>query len=358
MHPVSIVIPTLNEAEAIGAAIREIPPAYTRGTSSSPTAARPTGRGTRPAAGARVIEAGRGYGRACALGAAAADPASRVIVYLDGDGADRGDLIDRIARPVLAGHHDLVLASRTLGSREPGAMLWHQVLAGRLAGLGIGLRYGVRYTDMCAFRAIDRTALQALDLRELTYGWNIEMQMQAARVGLRIREVPMPSTGAVWADPRRWRVRSADAAGRHADRRDLPARRRVGTERVRSAMALKDDAAPGLWAGTRMEAPALDMLEDRGTAPSRSFALAVYLERWSTCAHHALAASDSEPVPLAALLRLAGPEDRLRWRKADLGYADPRGASWLRATVAARYHRLDADDVFVSAGRRKRWPAC
>ncbi|MGU3450827.1 pyridoxal phosphate-dependent aminotransferase [Methylobacterium sp. 391_Methyba4] len=118
-------------------------------------------------------------------------------------------------------------------------------------------------------------------------------------------------------------------------------------------MALKDDAAPGLWAGTRMEAPALDMLEDRGTAPSRSFALAVYLERWSTCAHHALAASDSEPVPLAALLRLAGPEDRLRWRKADLGYADPRGASWLRATVAARYHRLDADDVLVSAGAQE-----
>ena len=45
---------------------------------------------------------------------------------------------------------------------------------------------------MCAFRAIDRAALRALDLRELTYGWNIEMQMQAARVGLRIREVPMP----------------------------------------------------------------------------------------------------------------------------------------------------------------------
>lgn len=192
MHPVSIVIPTLNEAEAIGAVIREIPPAYAADIIVADSGSTDGTQAVARAAGARVIEAGRGYGRACALGAAAADPASRAIVYLDGDGADRGDLIERIAGPVLAGSQDLVLASRTLGSREPGSMLWHQVLAGRLAGFGIGLRYGVRYTDMCAFRAIDRAALRALDLRELTYGWNIEMQMKAARAGLRVLEVPLP----------------------------------------------------------------------------------------------------------------------------------------------------------------------
>ena len=84
----------------------------------------------------------------------------------------------RIAGPVLAGTHDFVLASRTRGEREPGSMLWHQVLAGRLAGFGIGALYGVHYSDMCAFRAIDRAALERLDLREMTYGWNIEMQMR------------------------------------------------------------------------------------------------------------------------------------------------------------------------------------
>jgi hypothetical protein len=71
-------------------------------------------------------------------------------------------------------------------------MLWHQVLAGRLAGMGIGALYRVRYSDMCAFRAIGRAALDSLALREMTYGWNIEMQMQAARTGLRILEMPMP----------------------------------------------------------------------------------------------------------------------------------------------------------------------
>ncbi len=144
------------------------------------------------AAGARVIDAGRGYGRACAAGALAAAPASRVIVFMDGDGADRGDLMGHVAGPVLRGEQDFVLASRTRGDREPGAMLWHQVLAGRAAGAGTGALYGVRYSDMCAYRAIDRAALAELKLREMTYGWNIEMQMRAARSRLRILEVPLP----------------------------------------------------------------------------------------------------------------------------------------------------------------------
>ncbi|MGU3543570.1 pyridoxal phosphate-dependent aminotransferase [Methylobacterium sp. A52T] len=118
-------------------------------------------------------------------------------------------------------------------------------------------------------------------------------------------------------------------------------------------MALEDDAGPGLWAAPRMEKPGPDTRQDHGIAPARAFALAAYLDRWSGSAHHALAASDSEPLTLAALLRLAGPEDRRRWRRADLGYADPRGAAWLRATVAARYRRLEADDVLISAGAQE-----
>jgi len=192
MEPVSLVIPTFNEAETIAGVVREIPAPYRGDIIVADGGSRDGTQEIAAAAGARVINAGRGYGRACALGAAAARPESQVIVFMDGDGADRGDLIARIADPVLSGAQDFVLASRTLGQRDPGAMLWHQVLAGRLAGFGIGARYGVRYTDMCAFRAISRTALEALALQEMTYGWNIEMQMRAARAGLRILEVPMP----------------------------------------------------------------------------------------------------------------------------------------------------------------------
>ena len=192
MEPVTIVIPTWNEAATIGAVLRDIPRAYAADIIVADGGSSDGTREIARAAGARVIAAGRGYGRACALGAEAADPASRVIVYLDGDGADRADLMARIAGPVLEGCEDFVLASRTRGARDPGAMLWHQVLAGRLAGWGMGALYGVRYSDMCAFRAIDRALLTRLGMQEMTYGWNIEMQMKAARARARILEVPLP----------------------------------------------------------------------------------------------------------------------------------------------------------------------
>jgi glycosyltransferase involved in cell wall biosynthesis len=187
---VTVVIPTFNEATAIGRVIAELPKDIVREVIVADGGSTDGTQAIAREAGAVVLDAGRGYGRACQAGAAAA--AGSVLVFLDGDGADRGDLLGLIAGPLLAGTHDLVLASRTLGQREPGAMLWHQVLAGRLAGWGMGVRYGVRYTDMCAFRAIGRKVLERLDMREMTYGWNIEMQMKAARAGLRIQEIPLP----------------------------------------------------------------------------------------------------------------------------------------------------------------------
>jgi len=70
-------------------------------------------------------------------------------------------------------------------------MASHQILSGLVAGALIGLCYGVRYTDMCAYRAIRRDTLLALGMRELTYGWNLEMQMRVARAGLRVLELPV-----------------------------------------------------------------------------------------------------------------------------------------------------------------------
>lgn len=189
----TVVIPTLNEADAIAAVIAEIPRTVAREIIVADSGSRDGTQACARAAGAVVLELNqRGYGLACARAAEAADPASTVIVFMDGDGADRADLMDQLVAPILAGTHDFVIASRTRGTREPGSMSWHQVAAGLAAGTGMRLLYGVRYTDMCAFRAIRRTSLQALALREMTYGWNIEMQMQAARAGLRILEVPMP----------------------------------------------------------------------------------------------------------------------------------------------------------------------
>ena len=189
---VAVVIPTWNEADAIGPVITEVlaqrvgQVIVADGSSRDGTAARAQ------AAGADVIDCGRGYGRACSMGAAAARPEHDVIAFMDGDGADRPDQLPALCRPILDGTHDFSIASRTRGVREPGSMNWHQVAAGAVAGRLMGALYGVRYTDMCALRAIRRDALDALGMAEMSYGWNIEMQMKAARAGLRIVELPVP----------------------------------------------------------------------------------------------------------------------------------------------------------------------
>jgi glycosyltransferase involved in cell wall biosynthesis len=134
---------------------------------------------------------GRGYGLACLAGAQAAD-ATAIVVFMDGDGADDPSAIVDLVAPIRSGDYDFVIASRARGKREPGSMAAHQLAAGRIAGWLTRLLYGVRYTDMCAFRAIRRETLLALGMRELTYGWNLEMQMRVARAGLRVLEVPVP----------------------------------------------------------------------------------------------------------------------------------------------------------------------
>jgi glycosyltransferase involved in cell wall biosynthesis len=190
---VAAVIPTLNEAATIADAIASIPADVADEIIVADSSSRDGTAAIARAAGARVVTlAERGYGRACAAGAAAAGARCGIILYLDGDGADRADLAGMLVAPIRAGTHDLVIGSRVRGEREPGSMSWHQVLAGRLAGQIVSALYGVRYTDMCAFRAIRRDALDRLGLRETTYGWNIEMQMKAARAGLRILELPVP----------------------------------------------------------------------------------------------------------------------------------------------------------------------
>jgi glycosyltransferase involved in cell wall biosynthesis len=193
MAGVSIIIPTLNEAGSIGGVIAEIPinivheiiVADSGSTDGTAEIAR--------AAGTRVlIVAERGYGRACAAAAKSADAASEILVFMDGDGADRADMIETLVAPIRAGTHDFVLAARSRALREPGSMSVHQVFAGYALGLAIGAATGTRYRDMCAYRAISRAAFERLAMREMTYGWNIEMQFLAARQKLRILEIPMP----------------------------------------------------------------------------------------------------------------------------------------------------------------------
>jgi glycosyltransferase involved in cell wall biosynthesis len=190
---VSVVIPALNEEEPIGDVVRAI-----RAT-NIPREVIVADNGSTDRTAERAREAGarvasqphRGYGRACAAGVDAVSPECDIVVFLDGDGSDCAELMERLIEPIATGTHDFVIGSRTRGEREPGSMNFQQVFAGRAAGALLRLLYGVTFTDMSPFRAIRRDALARLGMKEESYGWNLEMQMRAARSGLRILEVPV-----------------------------------------------------------------------------------------------------------------------------------------------------------------------
>ncbi len=192
MSSISVIIPALDEEEPIAGVVDEclatgLPNEVIVVDNGS------TDRTAERAheAGARVVTAPRGYGRACAAGVRALSPECDIVVFLDGDGSDVPAFMNQLVDPVAHGTHDFVIGSRTRGQREPGSMNLQQIFAGRLAGLILRFLYGARYTDMSPFRAIRRDALERLDMREQTYGWNLEMQMKAARDGLRVLEVPV-----------------------------------------------------------------------------------------------------------------------------------------------------------------------
>ena len=193
MRRVSVVVPALNEEEPIANVVREcwatkIPMEVivVDNGSTDQTAERARDGGAKV-----VTEPRHGYGRACLAGVRAASVQSEIIAFLDGDGSDCPEFMAQLVDPIAAGKYDFVIGSRTRGRREPGSMNLQQILSGRLAGWLISKMYGVRYTDMCPFRAIRRDTLQQLSMKEETYGWNIEMQMKAARAGLRTLEIPV-----------------------------------------------------------------------------------------------------------------------------------------------------------------------
>ena len=189
---VSVIIAALNEEEAIGKVINDVPRQIADEIIVVDNGGTDRTAEVAAAVGARVVlESQRGYGRAFRAGLGSLSADCKIVVFLDGDGSDFPEMMNRLVEPIIKGTHDFVISSRTRGRRERGSMNWHQVFAGYLVGFFLRLLYGVRSTDMGPFRAIKRDALERLNMREETYGWPLEMQMRAARAGLRTLEVPV-----------------------------------------------------------------------------------------------------------------------------------------------------------------------
>ncbi|MGD9721437.1 MAG: glycosyltransferase family 2 protein [Pirellulales bacterium] len=195
---VVVIIPALNEEESLPRVLADLPHAVdviVVDNGSTDTTADVAGSG-----GATVLrEPVRGYGSACLRGLQhveqsirAGDSAPRVIAFLDADYSDHPELLLSLVEPILSGDADLVLGSRMLGKREPGAMPPQAVFGNRLACFLMHILFRARYTDLGPFRAIDYSALRELNMRDRGFGWTVEMQIKAARQGLRIVELPVP----------------------------------------------------------------------------------------------------------------------------------------------------------------------
>lgn len=192
---VSVVIPALNEEGPVAATVRGIKDVGLPGLtevivadngSTDATAAEAA------SAGARVVSAPeRGYGAACLAALARVDPATTIVLFMDADLADVPEDAAALIAPIIAGEADLVIGSRTAGVIEPGAMTVPQRFGNWLAPALVRVIWGVRYTDLGPFRAIRRDALARLAMADRDFGWTIEMQVRAAKLGLRIAERPV-----------------------------------------------------------------------------------------------------------------------------------------------------------------------
>ena len=182
---ISVVIPALNEEAAIGAVVASLPPIVSTIVVADNGSTDGTAERARAAGAVVVAEPRRGYGRACLAGLRAIG-SPEVVVFLDADLSDYPEELTRLVEPIAAGNADFVLGARD-GAGRPA----HARIGTSFCVAMINLLWRTGYTDLGPFRAIRRTSLERLAMRDQTWGWTIEMQVKAAEAGLRILEIPI-----------------------------------------------------------------------------------------------------------------------------------------------------------------------
>jgi len=190
-----VIIPAFNEQEAVGVVVSEIPKELVREIIVVNNNSTDSTSQKAEAAGATVLDENRqGYGHACLKGMehiAAKANAPNIVVFLDADNSDHPEQMPDLIDPILNDNKDLVIGSRALGELEKGAMMPQQIFGNWLATRLMRVLYGVRYTDLGPFRAIRYNKLLAIEMKDTTYGWTVEMQLKAAKLKMAICEVPV-----------------------------------------------------------------------------------------------------------------------------------------------------------------------
>lgn len=191
---IDVVIPAFNEEASLPLVLEAIPrPLVRRVVVADNNSTDRTAQVARKG-GAEVVEELRpGYGSACLRGLQhlrETGPPS-IVVFLDADFSDYPNELPEVVRPIVIDKADLVIGSRVLGNRQPGALL-PQARAGNLVACWlIRWLYGHRFTDLGPFRAIRWQTLERLAMNDPNFGWTAEMQVKALRHGLRVTEVPV-----------------------------------------------------------------------------------------------------------------------------------------------------------------------
>ncbi len=190
---VAIVIPALNEEAAIHQLLAELPQDFAQwvivvdngSTDATATVARNSGAIV-------ANEPTRGYGRACLKGfKTACNLGAEIVIFMDGDGSDDPTDLPMMLRPIIEGRADFVIGSRVSTSAERGAIPAQARLGNWLVSRMIRLLYGVHLHDIGSFRVVRSSLLETINMREMTFGWPVEMLVKSARAGYRILELPI-----------------------------------------------------------------------------------------------------------------------------------------------------------------------
>src|SRR2546428_8517991 len=190
---VAIVIPALNEQAVPHRLLAELPPNFAQWVIVVDNGSTDATASVAQRSGAIVAsEPLRGYGRACLKGVkTACSLGAEMVIFMDGDGSDDPTDLPMMLRPLREGRADFVIGSRVSERAEHGAMPPQARLGNWLVSRLIHLLYGLPLHDIGSFRAVRCSLLGTLEMREMTYGWPVEMLVKAARAHYRIVELPI-----------------------------------------------------------------------------------------------------------------------------------------------------------------------
>ncbi len=189
-----MIIPALNEEKAISLVIKDIPTIVSEIIVVDNGSSDRTAEVAKDAGATVLLEKEKGYGAACLKGiyyllSKAEKP--EIVVFMDADYSDYGGQLPEIIKPIIENNYEMVIGSRTLGTRQKGSMTFSQVFGNWLSTRLIWWLYKTKYTDLGPFRAIRYDSLVQMEMKDRNFGWTVEMQLKAAKKKLRVCEVPV-----------------------------------------------------------------------------------------------------------------------------------------------------------------------